>query len=1182
MIQISYRRDSMKEPQEVHIVGIGASAGGLESIETFLSATSEEKTSFAYVIVQHLSPNYKSFLPELLSKETTLPVKALTDGEIIKKNHVYICPPNHYVQMANKNEITLSKYDENQKIHLPINTFFISLAKYVKEKAVGVVLSGKGSDGTIGLKHIKEAGGLCLAQDNTAKFLDMPQNAQSTGSVDFVLPPQKMVKQIHKFFDYRNFEFSETTLQEIYQLLYKQTNIDFSHYKSNSMSRRMERRMNLAEETFHSAEEYKRTLLERPEELKKLQEDLLIGVTHFFRDDEAFLHLRDEIVPEIIENAIANKEKMIRVWSAGCSTGQEAYSIAMVFKEVLEEKDIEMNVQIFATDVNKESIKIASQGVYRQSIVTGFPSSYITKYLRKVEEGYQVSKAIRRMVVFAPHNLAKDSPFVNLDFIICRNVMIYFQTELQQKVLSLFHFALKNNGYLFLGPSETIGKMGTFFEPVSLKWKTFKNQVTFEQLSSRSFQSVPTNVAEETAVTRAYDSYRPLASHKSMDQLHLALIDSSIEPCVVIDEKEDVIFSSTGAQKFLTFPSGRTHYNIHQIVSTNLSVAIGSALKKVIKTTHAITYKNIQTENGPVSIRVVPLQQRGHMITHFGIFFEEVKTMEDSTLFMDAYTFEPEVVISQRIFDLEDELNETKQKLQNTIEELETSNEELQATNEELIAANEELQSTNEEMQSVNEELMNVNISYEMKINELTGMNNDMDNLLISTNIATIFLNRDWEVKLFTPESTRIFKLIEQDIGRSIYDITNDLDYEELQADLEDTLYDEKVNERICKTRFGDWYQIKMMPYRTGENKVDGIVITFTDITQLKSMNNELNVSMQALENAPSNIVLTDFMGRIEYVNEKFTYLVDQPKEVILGMKLKEVYHDFIQVQQFDEIWRKARAGERITTEWIYKKENTQEFWERVTFIPVENSEGDVAEILRIGEEITEYKQSEKRLIQSEMLSAVGQLAAGIAHEIRNPLTSLRGFLQLMQQSKTYNESYADVMMSEFIRLESIITELMVLGKPRNSEKKMVSIHKLLNEVCLVLDSQALMSNSTMERNFSNQDVFIMGIDHELKQVFINLIKNAIEAMGSKGGVMSLSTTISENHIEIVVQDTGVGMPPELIERLGEPFLTTKEKGTGLGLMMTKNLIHYHEGSLVFVSEEGKGTTATITLPIKH
>ncbi|QPC45740.1 CheR family methyltransferase [Mangrovibacillus cuniculi] len=1172
----------MKEPQEVHIVGIGASAGGLESIETFLSATSEEKTSFAYVIVQHLSPNYKSFLPQLLSKETTLPVKVLKDGERIKKNHVYICPPNYYVKMANKNEITLSKYDENQKIHLPINTFFISLAKYVKEKAVGVVLSGKGSDGTIGLKHIKEAGGLCLAQDNTAKFLDMPQNAQSTGSVDFVLPPKKMVKQIHKFFDYRNYEFSEITLREIYQLLYKQTNIDFSHYKSNSMSRRMERRMNLAQETFHSAEEYKRTLLEKPEELKKLQEDLLIGVTHFFRDDEAFLHLRHEIVPKIIENAMANQEKMIRVWSAGCSTGQEAYSIAMVFKEVLEEKDIDMNVQIFATDVNKESIKVASQGIYRQSIVTGFPSSYITKYLRKVEEGYQVSKVIRRMVVFAPHNLAKDSPFVNLDFIICRNVMIYFQTELQQKILSLFHFALKNNGFLFLGPSETIGKMGTFFEPVSLKWKTFKNQVTFDQLSSRSFQSVPTNVAEETAVTRAYDSYRPLTSHKSMDQLHLALIDSSIEPCVVIDEKEDVIFSSTGAQKFLSFPSGRAHYNIHQIVSTNLSVAIGSAIKKVIKTTHAITYKNIHTENGPVSIRVVPLQQRGSMITHFGIFFEQVKALEDSTLFMDAYTFEPEVVISQRIFDLEDELNETKQKLQNTIEELETSNEELQATNEELIAANEELQSTNEEMQSVNEELMNVNVSYEMKINELTGMNNDMDNLLISTNIATIFLNREWEVKLFTPESTRIFKLIEQDIGRSIYDIKNDLDYEELQRDLEDTLYDEKVNERICKTRFGDWYQIKMMPYRTGENKIDGVVLTFTDITQLKSMNNELSVSMQALENAPSNIVLTDFMGRIEYINEKFTYLVDQPKEVILGKKLKEVYQDFIQVQQFDDVWRKARAGEKITTEWIYKKENNQEFWERVTFIPVENSEGDVAEILRIGEEITEYKQSEKRLIQSEMLSAVGQLAAGIAHEIRNPLTSLRGFLQLMQQSKTYNESYADVMMSEFIRLESIITELMVLGKPRSSDKKMVSIHKLLNEVCLVLDSQALMSNSTIERAFVDEDVFVLGIDHELKQVFINLIKNAIEAMGSKGGVMTVSTNSLEDYIEIVVQDNGVGMPPELIERLGEPFLTTKEKGTGLGLMMTKNLIHYHEGSLVFVSEEGKGTTATITLPVSY
>lgn len=1174
--------DEKKAEFEIpYVVGIGASAGGLEAIEQFFQSINRE-IGAAFVVVQHLSSKYKSFMPELLTKYTNMTVLQANEGMKIEPKTVYLCPPNHYITIQEEGLLHLEKYHESQTVHYPINTFLSSVAMFAETRAIGVILSGKGTDGTKGLNDIHEKSGLCIVQNETAKYMDMPESAIKSGVSDYVLSPEEMPEHIKNYMETTPVDYTDTTLQQVLMMIHKKSGIDFTLYKRNTVIRRIERRMSLLDNTFLTLEEYKNYLLENPREIRYLQEDLLIGITHFFRDTEAFTYLQNNLIPTMVEENLQRGRNKARIWVAGCSSGQEAYSLAILFNEEIEKRDGEMDLQIFATDIDRDSVKFASQGCYSEQIVSMIPKPLLLKYFDKQGSDYQVKREIRQKIVFAPHNMTKDSPFVNLDMISCRNVMIYFQTELQQRVLSLFHFALKEKGYLFLGPSETIGKLSNLFTSINSKWKIFSNQVSNDQQFSQTIVT-PKEIAGDQD-RRGIEHLRETNRFQHPDELYFSLMDDLLPSCIVISEHNEVILSSGNAGEYLNLPKGKINYNIFNMVPTNLSVAIGTAIKKVREELKEIKYKNLlinKNESKQVKLVVRPLEnvRKGYV----ALFIED--HTPDSTVMLktDSMTFDHDSAYNQRIFDLEQELYYTRQSLQTTIEELETSNEELQSTNEELIAANEELQSTNEEMQSVNEELITVNSEYEKKINELTDLNNDMDNLLINTNIATIFLDKNLNIKLYTPEAMKIFHLIERDIGRPIFHISHRLDYDRLLEDIQDVLVTTKSNIKDLPTKDGKWYSVKIMPYRTSDNIIEGIVITFNDISKIKKANRELQLSMQAIELSPANTVFTDFQGTIEYANSRFAKQLGLEVKDVIGRKIKDIYSEYYIGSHFDEYWKKVRAGEKWSGEISYKAPDGKEYWENLVLIPVENEDQDVVQILRVGEDITNRKSSEQMLIKSEMLSAIGQLAAGIAHEIRNPLTSLRGFLQLMIQTNTYSKEYAEVMMTEFIRLEEIINEFLVLSRPKTAAFQDVNLNQIIQDVSKIWETQAILNDVTIETNNDPIVFTVKGIENELKQVFINIVKNGIESMEGRPGQLTIETKkLDGEKVMIRFQDQGKGIPKEQLEKMGEPFYTTKEKGTGLGLMVSFKIIESHRGKIVFSSELDKGTMVEITLPLSN
>ncbi|WP_226670923.1 CheR family methyltransferase [Metabacillus litoralis] len=1174
-----------KPTQDIpYIVGIGASAGGLEPIELFFQSITSDIEA-AFVIVQHLSSQYKSFMPELLKKHTNMKVIQAEEGMILKPRTVYLCPPNHYIYVKNEGILALEKYHKDKAINYPINGFFSSLAYFAEERAIGVIFSGKGSDGTKGLNDIHEKSGLCLVQNKTAKYSDMPESAIRSGVTDYVISPSDMPQQIISYIETKPISFKETTLNQVLMMIQKKSGIDFSMYKRNTVIRRIERRMSLNDQSFSSLEDYKNYLLENPREIRYLQEDLLIGVTHFFRDTEAFLYLKNTLIPTMVDDNLVKGRKKMRIWVAGCSTGQEAYSLVILFNEEIEKRKLDMDLQLFATDIDRDSVKFASQGCYSEQIVTTIPQDLLLKYFDRDGNDYQVKREIRQKIVFAPHNMIKDSPFVNIDMISCRNVMIYFQSELQQKVLSLFHFALKEKGYLFLGPSETIGKLSSLFSPVNSKWKIFSNQI-LEQNDHfpQALLSTKNSPQEYSKDKSTMEAYRDNSHYHYADELFYSLMDELLPPSIIINEHNEVVISSGNAGAYLNLPKGKLNYNIFNMVPTNLSVAIGTAIKRARQDQKEIKYENLlinKNESKQVKLGVKPLPNVRK--DYIALFIEEHRPESSIQIKNDTIQFDHDTAYNQRIFDLEQELYYTKQGLQTTIEELETSNEELQSTNEELIAANEELQSTNEEMQSVNEELITVNSEYEKKIVELTNLNDDMDNLLINTNIATIFLDRMFNIKLYTPEAMKIFHLIERDIGRPIHHISHRLDYEFFMHDINDVLVTAKTINKELASKDGEWFHIKIMPYRTNNNLIEGIVITFVDITAIRQVNQDLQLSMQAIELSPANTVITDFQGKIEYANSRFSQQLGMDSNEIIGKKLKDIYTEFFRDSDFEYHWKKVRAGEEWSGELSYIDKNGEESWENLTLIPVENEENEVVQILRVGEDITKRKSSEQMLIKSEMLSAIGQLAAGIAHEIRNPLTSLKGFLQLMTQTKSYSEEYAEVMMSEFLRLEEIINEFLVLSRSKSVTFHEVNINKIIKDVSKIWETQAILNNVSIKTKIDPMLFTVKGIENELKQVFINIVKNGIESMEGSTGVLSIETKHLENDKVLVrFQDQGKGIPREQLEKMGEPFYTTKDKGTGLGLMVSLKIIESHNGEIVFQSELDKGTTVEITLPLSN
>ncbi|MBN2682839.1 MAG: PAS domain-containing protein [Bacteroidales bacterium] len=821
------------------IVGIGASAGGLEAIQDLFKFI-PEKSGMAYVVIQHLSPDYKSLMDELLARHTNIPIQIATDGMDVLPDNIYLIPPRKNLKVFH-NKIFLENQSLNKGLNLPVDVFFRSLAAEKGKNAVGIILSGTGSDGTLGTRAIKEAGGVVLVQDElSAKFNGMPKSSISTGLVDFVTTPSLMAEALINFVKHpftQNPKPIESildknvdTLTKITLILRDYSGIDFSYYKENTIIRRLERRVSI--NRFNNLEQYLSFLSESDKEKETLFRELLIGVTRFFRDSEAFNSLEKNVLP----NLDLSQGKTIRIWSAGCSTGEEVYSLAILCNEYLSAKNLKCDIKIFATDIDKHSLELAGIGFYPDSILSDLEPALLAKYFTRKEGGYQINELIRKMVVFATHNLLKDPPFSKLDLLICRNLFIYLKPDIQTKILSSFYYSLNSGGYLFLGSSETLGEINEGFETVDSKWRIYKYKSGFRPLG-----------LDSSPIVQHISDYKSTAQIKTrtpelntINKILENLLVSFVPPSVIVDENHNIIHVINNVAGFLAFQPGRFSGSVLDNMHKDLSLFVSAMLRKLKRETTSIISERISgLHNFPD--KIIVLEGRKILLDGLSYYMITFIVENEDKVGSNAKskTLKVESFNVSKIADLEKELQFAKENLQATVEELETSNEELQSSNEELIASNEELQSTNEELQSVNEELYTVNSEHQIKIDELIRINNDINNLLKNTEIGALYLDVNLCIRKITPVVSKITNILQNDLGRPLTHLAPMDSYPQMQNDVI------KVSENlqpldkeiICDDKN---FLVRIRPYRTEYNAVEGILLTFVDITNIKDLQKDL------------------------------------------------------------------------------------------------------------------------------------------------------------------------------------------------------------------------------------------------------------------------------------------------------------------------------------------------------
>lgn len=824
-----------KEPL---IIGIGASAGGLEALQQFFDYM-PPNSGLSFVVIQHLSPDYKSLMADILSKHTEMSVCQAEDGIGVEADTVYLIPPKKYMSLQGNR---LQLYDAVGTLNHPIDAFFVSLAEERKERSIAVVLSGTGSDGTNGVKAVKEHGGLVIAQDpDSAKFDGMPRSVINTGLADFVLSPEEIAEEILNFsttpvllrplrsdspFADEDTPFSEEeTLSHIYTILKNASGIDFTYYKRSTILRRIERRM-LVTHTSTLAE-FARLLGDSPEEVSVLTREIFIGVTNFFRDPAFFEKLKYNAIYKIVEQAKENEP--IRVWSAGCSTGEEAYSIAILFQEVMEELQVKRDVKIFATDVDSRALEQAGRGIYSENIIDDITPDRLARYFLKVGDQYQVSKELRRMIVFATHNMFSDPPFGKLDLICCRNVMIYFQPVMRRGLFAIFHQALKTGGILFLGKSETAGEYVNLFKPVCSTEKIYvhKAEGKVEDLAPPTF-NIPNiqNLSLKNIHAGITQSGEPTDERR-----YTRFLERYLPASVIIRGDDTVLHFFGNYNDYLTLAPGKATLNFFQMVNKDLSLAASTAVSRCRAEHTAITYTKIPVDT-PAGRKVIDLlvesvpEENGDENELLAILFLDNPAPAEEGI---VEKYDLNATAARRISDLEREYQESQNDLRSTIQRLEAVNGELQAANEELLTANEELQSSTEELQSVNEELYTVNTEHQVKLDELTMMTNDLSNFLSSTMIGILFVDSNLNIRKFTEYVGREFQLMDHDVGRPIQIFAHSFPEEAIENDCRTVLMDLISIDREVTALNGRCYTLRIAPYRTTENNIRGLVITIID-----------------------------------------------------------------------------------------------------------------------------------------------------------------------------------------------------------------------------------------------------------------------------------------------------------------------------------------------------------------
>lgn len=967
-----------------YIVGMGASAGGLDALEKFFRSMPTD-SGVAFVVVQHLSPDFKSLMNELLARYTSMAIHRVTDGIEVEANAIYLIPPRMDMELKD-GRLHLTEVENRESPHLSIDVFFRSLGQEAQNKAIAIVLSGTGSDGSRSLQEIRQFGGLVIVQDPSSSSFDgMPRNAVGTGLANIVCEPEAMPSHILHHIAHpsavpntppeREDGQEEDVISLIFGALHRRFEIDFSQYKLPTIMRRIDRRMMMV--NIGSTEDYLQHLLQDPNELDTLYRDLLVEVTVFFRDQPAFDLLQSEIIPDIV--AQTEPDDTIRIWVPGCATGEEAYSLAMLFREALDKTGKINEIKLFATDVHQTSIEAASAGLYKEAAVKSVPENFLRKYFQKTHDGYRIRKALRQIVVFANHNLIQDPPFTKLNLISCRNVLIYLHAAAQQKILSRFHFGLKANGYLFLGPSEHIGELNEEFETLDRRWRIFRKrrEGKFQDTNVPLYQS-PLHISRY--VERQQRFYRPQSS-VSYDWYD-PILDRFVPDGFLVNESLELVHVFGKGRNYLSQPTGQATLYVLRYLSGDLLTAVRTALHRVTKEEEPVSYTGIRFSKGHVEqflqVTISAVQGQKQESTYYLITLSPLQKAPPAA--KHAETFDANEASSARLVALERELQYTKEYLQTTIEELETANEEMQSANEELLASNEELQSTNEELHAVNEELYTVNAEHQRKIEELLQLNNDVTNLQRNSRVSVIFLDQFLQIRQFTPAAADDFNLMPQDIGRPVTHLLYNLNLEHNQLKMytEAAIQRrESVSQEIA-TPNGKRFMMLVRPYLTDIDHIEGVVLTYHDITALKKA--EFRIQYQSLmeEHVSDAIIITDLHYVIQEWSGAAKMIYGWATEDAIGQPMNSLLQTVYLDTSVEEMQNSLTRHNSWQGNIIQRRQDGTELFIKTTSSIVVDKANKPISVVFVNRNLTEQKLAQETISLNETLLSLAADIAGL------------------------------------------------------------------------------------------------------------------------------------------------------------------------------------------------------------
>ena len=938
-----------KKGNDFPIVGIGASAGGLETLNLFFSNMPSD-SNMAFVVIQHLSPQHKSIMASLLEKQTHMVVRQIEDGATVAPNHVYLNPPGKNVALFNRS-LHLLEPSQNIPINMPIDFFFRSLSEDEGEKAIGIILSGTASDGTMGVRAIKGEGGMAMVQQpDTAKYDGMPRSAVATGLIDFIIPVEKMPEALIGYVRHPFLALSgrakvadtpiKNQMQKIFALIRNVTGNDFSHYKQSTVSRRIERR--LAVHQIKTLTDYLLFLQKNPAEIEMLFKDLIIGVTKFFRDPKAYVALEQEALPDLLKEKA--RDATIRLWVAGCSTGEEAYSLAMVLTEAADKIRQHFNVQIFATDIDPVAIAVARKGIYPENIAVDVSPDRLKRFFSEETGAFKVRKQLRDMVVFSIQNIIKDPPFSRLDLVSCRNLMIYMDSVLQKKIIPLFHYTLNPGGILFLGTSESIGENTDLFQSLNSKCKIFRRKTSLAVTEMDYFHD---NHYDAQPYVSAHEEEKLPVTTDVQALVERAILDAYAPAGVVINDACEILHFVGKTDRYLIPPTGKPSFNILDMAREDLKNKLMVTLHKAVREKKNTICRDVRVGyNGTfsvVNISVRRLMGEGLPSGFMLVLFEDTPSAgAPHEKKAQAGNIKKQDGDVQR---LEHELESTREYLHATIEEMETSNEELKSANEELQSVNEELQSTNEELetakeelQSTNEELTTVNVELENKINEYSRASDDMSNLLAATEIATLFVDTDLCIKNHTPAAASLIHLIQSDVGRPLNDLKTRFEGVDLVGLAGNVLKDLNTVELEILSRDDIWYSLKIMPYRTTGNIINGVVMTFVDVHKIKQADKVKRLAA-VLSDSNDAVTVLDLDGNIKAWNKGAEQMYGWTESEALKMNISALLPDEKRNELKSSILKLSR-GESIKPFKSRRKTrdgNILEIWLTITALKDEN-----------------------------------------------------------------------------------------------------------------------------------------------------------------------------------------------------------------------------------------------------